>query len=365
MKKNKLSPRSIDMTAQTKFIGYVGTYTKGNSEGIYTFTLDTEEAMIKNVKLAAKLINPTYLNISQTNHFLYSVAKEGESGGIASFSVNDQTGELKPLNLQVSTGSAPCHVSMDSKNHFIFSANYHKGTVESHLINQENGTVNPPVSIIQHEGTGPDPRQEKPHTHFAGVTPDEKYLAVVELGSDQLITYEIGTDGRLTEANRLAINPGSGPRHLDFHPNKKFAYLMTEFSSEVIALKYNGEDGSFTIIQSISTLPDDFNGNNQGSAIHISADGRFVYAGNRGHNSIAVFQVNIETGKLHFVEHVSTDGDWPRDFEIDPTGKFIVASNQESSNLVLYARNMETGKLTLLQSDIDVPYPVCIKFLHD
>jgi 6-phosphogluconolactonase len=351
------------MTTATKFIGYVGTYTKGDSEGIYTFTLDTDAAKITEVKIAAKLDNPTYLNISQTNRYLYSVVKEGDSGGIASFSINEE-GKLIPLNSQTSAGSAPCHVSLDSKNHFAFSANYHKGTVESYLINQENGTVNSPVSIIQHEGTGPDPRQEKPHTHFAGVTPDEKYLAVVELGSDQLITYEIGEDGKLTETNKLAINPGSGPRHLDFHPNKKFAYLMTEFSSEVIVLKYNQEDGSFTNIQSVSTLPDDFKENNQGSAIHLSADGRFVYAGNRGHNSIAVFQVNIETGELQFVERISSEGDWPRDFEIDPTGKFIVALNQESSNLVLYARDMVTGKLTLLQSDIGVPYPVCVKFLH-
>jgi 6-phosphogluconolactonase len=352
------------MTLNRNFIGYVGTYTKGNSEGIYTFTLDTEAAKIADVKVAAKLNNPTYLNISQSNRYLYSVVKEGETGGIASFSVNNRTGELTPLSSQLSAGSAPCHVSTDSKNHFVFSTNYHKGTVESYLIKQENGMVNPPVSVIQHEGTGPDPRQEKPHTHFAGVTPDEKYLVVVELGSDQLITYKIGVDGKLTEANRLAINPGSGPRHLEFHPNKKFAYLMTEFSSEVIALKYNEEDGSFTKINAVSTIPDDFTENNQGSAIHISADGCFVYAGNRGHNSIAVFQVIMETGELHFVERVSSEGDWPRDFEMDPTGKFIVASNQESGNLVLYARDTETGKLTLLQSDVEVPYPVCVKFLH-
>lgn len=352
------------MTTTTKFIGYVGTYTKGDSEGLYTFTLDTEKAKIENVKLAAKLDNPTYLTISQKNRYLYSVVKEGESGGIASFSINDQTGVLTPLHSQVSNGSAPCHVSVDSKNQFAFSANYHKGTVESHLINMENGTVNPPISIIQHVGTGPDPRQEKPHTHFAGVTPDEKHLAVAELGSDQLITYKMDKDGTLAEACRLSINPGSGPRHIDFHPNKKFAYLMTEFSSEVIALKYNEEDGKFTMIQTISTIPTDFKENNQGSAIHISADGNFIYAGNRGHNSIAVFQVNTETGKLHFVERVSSKGDWPRDFEIDPTGMFIISSNQESNNLVLYARDAESGKLTILQSDVVVPHPVCIKFLH-
>ncbi len=149
-----------------------------------------------------------------------------------------------------------------------------------------------------------------------------------------------------------------------FHPNGKYAYVMTEFSSEVIVLTYYKEDGHFTEKQYISTLPADFSENNQGSAIHISSDGRFVYAGNRGHNSIAVFSVDVETGELSFVEHTSTEGDWPRDFMFDPTEKFIVASNQESSNLVLFSRNKDAGKLTLIQADIDVPHPVCIKFLH-
>lgn len=352
------------MTTNAQFIGYVGTYTKGESQGIYTFTLDTQQSKITNVKVAAHLSNPTYLNISQDNQYLYSVTKEGEAGGIAAFSINNQSADLTFINSQVLDGAPPCHVSLDRKNQFVFSTNYHKGSVESYLISQENGSINPPASIIKHEGSGPDPRQEKPHTHFAGTTPDEKYLVVVELGSDQLITYTIAKDGKLTELSRLAVNPGSGPRHLVFHPNKKFAYVMTEFSSEVIVLRFNAEEGSFTEVQATTTLPEDFKENNQGSAIHISSDGRFVYAGNRGHNSIAVFNVNVETGELHFVEHTSTEGEWPRDFALDPTEKFVVASNQESSSLVLYARDMETGKLTLLQSDISVPDPVCIKFLN-
>jgi 6-phosphogluconolactonase len=352
------------MITNSTYIGYVGTYTKKESKGIYTFILDTQTDKITDVKLATSADNPTYLNISHDNHYLYSVMKSGENGGVASFSVNEQTRELSLLNSQMSAGSPPCHVSVDRHNQFAFSANYHKGTVESYLINQEDGTITPPVSSIQHEGTGPDPRQEKPHTHFAGVTPNEKYLAVVELGADQLITYEISNNGKLTEVNRFSAHPGSGPRHLTFHPNGKYAYMMTEFSSEVIALTFNREDGSFTEIQTLSTIPDDFKENNQGSAIHISTDGKFVYAGNRGHNSIAVFQVNTETGELQFVERVSSEGNWPRDFVIDPSEKFIVASNQESNNLVLFARDIETGKLTLIQSDVAVPEPVCVKFLH-
>jgi 6-phosphogluconolactonase len=347
-----------------KFIGYAGTYTKGESEGIYAFTLDTQAGKITDIEVAGELDNPTYLNISKDNRFLYSVAKQGEAGGITGFAVDSQTGKLTAVNSQVLAGSPPCHVSIDSNSKYVFSANYHKGEVVSYLINKESGELSSPVSVIKHEGSGPDPRQEKAHTHFAGVTPDEKHIVAIELGMDQIFTYQIGNGGALTEVNRVAVKPGSGPRHVAFHPNQKFAYVMTEFSSEVIAFNYHADNGSFTEIQTVSTIPDDFNENNQGSAIHISSDGRFVYAGNRGHNSIAVFKTDNETGKLEFVEHVATEGDWPRDFCLDPSENFIVASNQNSSNLVLYARNAETGKLTLLQSDVKVPDPVCVKFLH-
>lgn len=348
------------MTNTNSQLGYIGTYTKGESKGIYSFILDSTEGKITDIKAVATLENPTYLTLSNDKKYLYSVAKDGKSGGLTAFSITDN-GELTLINSQLSAGSPPCHVSIDSQNRYVFSTNYHKGTVESFLLNSEDGTVQPASSIIQHEGSGPDPRQEKPHVHYAGLTPDEKYLAVVDLGTDSLTTYEVSSDGKLTKVHLLPLKAGSGPRHLTFHPNGMLAYLMTEFSSEVIVLRYHSDNGHFTEEQYISTIPADFSENNQGSAIHISADGRFVYAGNRGHNSIAVFRVE-ETGELSFLEHTPTEGDWPRDFEIDPTGRFVVASNQESSNLVLFARDENTGKLTLLQSDITVPHPVCVKF---
>ncbi|MDP4164226.1 MAG: lactonase family protein [Bacillota bacterium] len=349
---------------ENHLIGYIGTYTKNGSEGIYSFILDMENAKIIDVKAAAKLGNPTYVTVSENNRFLYSVMKDGDKGGVASYAINGNTHELQFLNSIVTDGASPCHVSVDRMNHNLFSANYHKGTVESYMINPEDGSLLYASSVIEHQGSGPDFRQEKAHTHYAEVTPDEKFVAVVELGSDQLITYAIGEDAVLTEVNRLAVRPGSGPRHLTFHPNGKYAYIMTEFSSEVIVANYHAKDGSFEEKQSISTLPETFKENNQGSAIHISSNGHFVYAGNRGHNSIAVFSVNPENGELSFVERVSTEGDWPRDFVLDPTEKFLIASNQNSGNIVLYSRDEQTGKLTLLQSDIMIPDPVCIKFLN-
>ncbi|AGK55545.1 lactonase family protein [Bacillus sp. 1NLA3E] len=347
---------------QNKFIGFIGTYTKGESEGLYSFSLDTQNGRIEHIKVAAKLENPTYLTVSHDSKFLYSVVKDGELGGIAAFSINKETGELSPLNQQGSEGAPPCHVSVDSQNRYVLASNYHKGSIEVYSLNQESGSINPKASVATHVGSGPDKRQEKPHTHYAGFTPDEKYIAVVELGIDKVFTYELN-DGTINEVSSLSVKPGSGPRHLVFHPNQRYAYVMTEFSSEVLVLRYHADNGQFTQVQSIPTIPTDFTENNQGSAIHISSDGRFVYAGNRGHNSIAVFRVNQETCELSFVEYTSTEGNWPRDFVLDPTEKFIVASNQESSNLVLFSRDSETGKLTLLSSDKVVPDPVCVKFL--
>lgn len=350
------------MTNNSRLTGYVGTYTKGDSKGIYRFTLDTEASEIKELEVAATLGNPTYITISPDNQYLYSVIKDGESGGVAAYKMNDTQEELQLINHHVTEGAPPCHVSVASNNNYVFTANYHKGTVECYPVNKDTGAIGTVLSVVEHTGSGPDARQEKPHTHYAGFTPDEKYVIAVDLGTDKLITYKL--DGTLSEVSTLDVQPGSGPRHIVFHPNKKLAYIMTEFSSEVLTLKYNSEDGSFIEVQSISTLPEGFTENNQGSAIHISNDGRFVYAGNRGHNSIAIFNANQENGILSFVGHTSTEGNWPRDFAMDPTEKFLVASNQESSNLVLFARDKDTGKLTLLQKDIHVPYPVCVKFLN-
>lgn len=347
----------------SKFIGYVGTYTKGDSKGVYTFTLDTDKQKIQDVKLAAELGNPTYVTVSQDNRFLYSVVKDGESGGVAAYSIDSQNGELTLLNSEVTEGASPCHVSVNKVNNQAVTANYHKGTIELYSVNSETGTIESSQSVVAHEGTGPHERQEKPHTHFSGFTPDEKYVVAIDLGIDKLITYEIN-DGTLKEVSSLSVRPGSGPRHIAFHPNGKHAYIMTELSNEVIALSYDSSNGSFTELQYIPTIPENFTENSLGSAIHISKDGKFIYVSNRGHNSIAIFQVNEATGELTLVEMASSEGDWPRDFVFDPTEKFIVGSNQESSNLVLYARDEQSGKLSLIDSDITVPYPVCVKFLN-
>ena len=346
----------------TIFTGFIGTYTKGDSKGIYRFTLDPNEGKITSPVLAAELKDPTYLTISEDKKYLYSILKEEGSGGVSAYSIDEESKELTYLGKQLTPNGSYCHISINSDKNVLVTANYGDGIVETYKLNPDS-TPAPVTSTVRHTGKGPNKeRQEKAHAHYAGFTPDEKFIAVVDLGIDQINTYGIH-NGVLEKVSSLTVTPGSGPRHLTFHPNGKIAYVMAELAPEVIVLAYDFHNGSFSEIQTIRTTPENFQKNNQGSAIHISADGKFVYAANRGHDSIAVFQTDEQTGKLTLVELVSTEGNWPRDFALDPSGKFLVASNEESGNLTLYSRNENTGKLTLLQKDIPVPFPVCVKFL--
>lgn len=351
-----------EMNENNQFLGFIGTYTKKDSKGIYSFVLSTKAKRIDMVSLAAKVESPTYLAISRNNRNLYSVAKENYRGGVAAFTLHSASGQLTEINKELSSGSPPCHVSINKSGNQLFSANYHKGTATLYRVN-ENGSLNPPSFTAEHHGSGPDARQEKAHTHFAGYDPKEKYICVVDLGSDYLFTYEISA-GELKEKSRFKAAAGSGPRHLAFHPNGKYAYIITEFSSEVIALAYNQTSGSFTELQYISTIGPYARENNQGSAIHLSSDGRFLYAGNRGENTIAIFAIDSRSGKLELIDRTGTEGNWPRDFSLDPSEQFLIVANQESNNIVLFERNRKTGKLSLLQSDVTVSSPVCIKFLH-
>ncbi|WP_165769169.1 lactonase family protein [Virgibacillus profundi] len=343
-----------------KYIGYAGTYTRKSSKGIYRFTLDIETGTLSHVEVAAEVGSPTYLSISEDNRNLYAVAQQDQMGGVHAYEADRETGSLKFINKQLTEGTPPCHLQVH--NNKLVTGNYHKGEVELLHVKGQGGVEL--ASSIHHEGNGPHERQEKSHVHFSGATPDGKYVVVCDLGTDELATYQI-ENNKLEHVHTLKVKPGSGPRHITFHPDGKTAYLMTELSSEVIVLDYDSEQGRFTEKQTIRAIPEDFTETNDASAIHISSDGRFVYTGNRGHNSIALFRVDEASKELTFVEHTSTGGDWPRDFTLDPSEQFVIASNQHTGNLVLFARDVETGKLTNTGSTVDVPEVVCVKFLGE
>ncbi|TDQ41062.1 6-phosphogluconolactonase [Aureibacillus halotolerans] len=328
---------------------------------MYSVELDTASAKLTAPVLVAELDNPTYVNLSTDGQVLYAVAKEGDSGGVAAYSVSS-SGELTPLNKQIGGEGSPCHVSVNDARTQVVTANYHTGLVALYPV-EADGSLGPVAATVQHKGSGPNSdRQEKAHAHYAGFTPDQRYVVAVDLGTDELITYD-PLNNELNQVARFVFAPGSGPRHIAFHPDGKHAFVLTELSNEVVVLSYDAKTGVFEQEQAISTLPSDFFENSQGSAIHLSSDGAFVYAGNRGHDSIAVFSVDETSKKLSLVQRVSTEGHWPRDFVLDPTEGYVVAANQESDNVLVYKRDKDTGKLTALAGEQTVSAGVCVKFL--
>lgn len=352
--------------------GYIGTYTLGESKGIYTFTLDLSSGTIQDIALGAELQNPTYTVIDKENKYLYSVIKSPEekdleSNGVAAFSIDDSTGRLKLINYETLTGKSPCHVNLDKNKRYLFSANYHEGTVAIFPITDE-GSIAIPTEVVKHTGSGPNKeRQEAPHVHFTALSPDEKFLLAVDLGTDRIEAYDFNfQSGKLQHNPSLStiLPGGSGPRHLAFHPNGRYFYVITELSSEVVLLDYNREEYSIKALQTISTLPDNFTRENTGAAIRITPDGRFLYASNRGANSLAAFAINQESGELSLIDFYDTLGDGPRDFNIDPTGKFIIAANEKSSSIVVYSIDQEKGSLKVISDPIEVPNPVSIAFLN-
>lgn len=331
----------------------LGTYTRRVSEGIYTIDLDTEKKELSGLTLATKEVSPTYLAKSKAEN-LYTVTTVDGLGGAGAY---DSTYQF--LNAVTEEGAPLCYVAVDETRQLVYGANYHKGEVNVYRI-LDNGGIEAVESLYHQEETGPHKNQDHAHVHYTDLTPDQR-LVVCDLGTDRVYTYDVAENGKLTLAATFVAEPGTGPRHLVFHPTQPIAYLFGELDSTVSVLAYQ-ENGSFEKLQKISTLPEDFTGENGGAAIRISNDGRFLYTSNRGHNSIAVFEVSSNGEQLSAIQNISTEGDFPRDFALNSTNEFLVCANQNSDNLTLFTRDAQTGKLTLLQKDIYAPECVCVYF---
>lgn len=330
---------------------YFGTYTQKTSKGIYAADFDTETGQLDNLRLLAKEGSPTYLAFS-SDGYLYSVSKQEGRGGIASFNPDFQL-----INQVLEERSGLCYVSVDDKRQLIYGVNYHKGQLLIYK-RQNDGKLNL-VNKLQCHGAGPHTNQDRSHLHFADLTPD-KYLVTCDLGTDSLTSYDINADGKLTKIGNYQAAPGAGCRHLIFHPDFKIAYMICELNATIEVLIYDGY-GQFEHCQTISTLPDDYHGFNACAAIRISSDGKFVYASNRGHNSIAVFEVTGD-GILETRQIISTSGENPRDFNLSPDGKFLLAAHQDSDNVTIFKRDKASGILTEISHDFLVPEAVCLVF---
>lgn len=343
----------------TEIRGLIGSYTKQDGKGIYNFILDTEKKSIVSVETGYEVEASTY--IMQHNNFLYGIKKADGKAGIQSYKINDDN-TLEVINdLLVSQDSA-CHIWISKDGQYLLEAVYGPGLVRLYELNPANGEVIRLIDTHQQTGSGPNKdRQDAAHTHYIQETPCGKYAVAVDLGTDEVITFTFGEDG-LKVVNTLKVEPGMGPRHLVFNKNGKYAYLFTELSNEVVVLKYT--NGQFEILDKLPTIPNDFNENTQGAAIRLSHDGKFLYASNRGHQSIAVFRVLGDGEQIELVEIVESGGDWPRDFNIDPSDKFLVCAHEVDGVLSLFERNTETGKLTMIENDKRAPEGVCVQFIN-
>ena len=348
--------------AQKETYLLIGTYTGGKSEGIYVYKFNTENADNSFVS-AVKSSNPSFLAVSPDQKFVYAV-NENAAGGISSFSFDKKKGILTQLNSRPSGGKDPCYVSLDSSGRWLFVGNYSSGNLGL-LPVREDGKIDPLKQVIQHTGSGPDTaRQKSPHVHSTSLSADQKYLYVADLGIDRVMTYTFDAQrGTLGGGPAFAASePGSGPRHIAFDPTNSFAYLMEEMSETVVVYKI--EDGALKSKQRVSALPEDFKGFKSGADIHVSPDGNFLYCSNRGDaSSISIFSIDKPNGEIKLIGQQSTFGKTPRNFNFDPSGNFLLVANQDTDEIVLFKINRQTGLLTDLNKKIQVPSPVCIKWI--
>ncbi len=360
---------------------YVGTYTEpirfgtgrilqGKGEGIYIYRLDLSSGVMERVGKTTGITNPSYLAFDSTRRFLYVVNElktyeDKPTGTISAFAVDPRTGKLQFLNKRLTHGTDPCHVLVDKKGKYVFVANFMSGSI-CVLPVLDGGSLGEASDFIQHQGSSIDAvRQKGPHAHSVTLDKAHRFAFVPDLGLDKLMVYKFDPRRGMLEPNDvpwIKMKPGAGPRHVDFHPGGRFAYLINELDSTLAALSYDGRKGTFKVLQIVSTLPEGFSGESTCADVQVSPSGAFVYGSNRGHDSIVIYKIDPRTGRLTTVGHEPTQGKTPRSFGIDPTGRYLLAANQDSDTIVTFHINPKTGKLLPTGHVTQVPTPVCVKF---
>jgi 6-phosphogluconolactonase len=346
---------------------YVGTYSVQGSEGIYEYDFNIETGELTKNGVTPNNANPSFICISPNQKFLYAVSEinnynQMDSGSITAYKI-ENNGLLNKINQVATLGNHPCHVSISSNSKNVVASNYTSGSISIYCVNSD-GSLNEKPQLIQHYGSGPDTtRQKGPHAHSSQFFGQSSTIITADLGVDKLFFYTYDDDSmKYVKAMQpyVEISPGAGPRHFTYTKDKQYIYVMNEMASSVSVLRK--KDDEFNVIQTISSLPVGFLGENKAADIHISSDERFIYCSNRGHNSIAVFKRNMEDGSLILIQNESVRGDWPRNFTLSPKGKYILVANQNSNNIVVLIRNKESGKLSFSGKSYDIPSPVCLKF---
>jgi len=367
-----LAPRPAAQTPAKEYFAYVGTYTRDQSKGVYAYRFEPSTGKITPMGLAVETPNPSFLAVHPNGRFLYAANEHepgdgpGKNNNVSAFAIDTKTGKLTFLNKVSSRGEGPCHLFVDKTGKTLVVANYNSGSVAAFPI-QADGRLGEATSFQQHHGSSVDrARQMGPHAHFIQPSPDNRFALTADLGLDQVLVYRLDPAKSTLTPNDppfAKVEPGSGPRHLAFHPTTKWVYVNGEMKSNVTVFTYDAAKGALQPIQTVSTLPAGFTGTSSTAEIQVDRGGRFLYVSNRGHDSIAVFSIDPSTGKLTPVDHTSTMGKTPRHFTLDPSGSYLFASNQNSSSIAVFRVNASTGRLTPGQTLTDVAEPVCMVFV--
>ncbi len=353
--------------ASHSFLAFVGTYTsKTDSKGIYAYEFDAETGKLSLKGVAAETPDPSFVVIHPNGKYAYAANEAGKKSMVTAFTIDAKTAKLTQLNQLPALGEDSCHLSFDNTGKYLFVANYSSGSIAVFPI-LADGRLGKHTAAVQHHGFGPNKeRQEGPHAHWIEASPDNRFVLVADLGMDEIVSYRFdAARGTLTPNDPpfAKLAPGAGPRHAIFSKDGKFFYVVSELNSTVTAFAYDPGSGTLKDFQVVSTLPKGFQGRNDDAEIAIHPDGKWLFASNRGHDTIAVFVVDPSSGMLRPAVEYPTGGKEPRHFAIDPTGRFLLAENQLSNSIVVLRIDPATGALTQVSKTDGVPSPVCLAFL--
>ncbi|CAM3883852.1 lactonase family protein [Cohnella lubricantis] len=354
------------MTTRQIF-AFIGSYAEADGPGLYACAYDEQTGSLKLLDQASGLLNPTFLVPNEDNNMLYTIMEHKDadgrkSGAAAAFRFDPAEGKLQRINDELTTPATTCHITLDRTHRLAVTSSYHGGLLGVSPI-LEDGRIGPSAEVHKHEGSSVHPAQTQARVHSVIVDPNNKYAVVSDLGMDKLIVYKLDAPNhRLVPHGETSIAPGSGPRHFVFHPELPYAYGINELSSTITVYSYDAAAGKLAVVQTISTLPENYDGDNATADIHLSPDGKFVYGSNRGHDSVAVYRVDSGSGRLSAIEYAPTLGGHPRNFGVSPDGRFVLVANRDGNNVVTFSRDAETGKLTPTGSELKVSKPVCIRF---
>lgn len=345
-----------------KEILYAGTFSE---QGLFVLEFDREAGTVTEIQRIDDFESPGFQALHPDGEFLYSVSGHSigdDNGSVAAYKIDPETGMLTFLNIQSAEGRGPCHISIDPHGRFAYVSNYGSGNLSVYPI-LDDGSLGEAVDVVNHEGSSVHERQGGPHMHSIIPSSDGKFIYASDLGIDKVKIYEVeGETGQLVPAEKPYVEnePGSGPRHFAIHPEGRFAYSVEELSSTVAVFSVDPSTGALEQIQRIEMLPGEFEGSNTAADIHISPDGKSLYASNRGHDSLAIYTIEESSGELKFVGHEPTLGGHPRNFAIDKKGEYVFTANRDNDNIVFFKRDSDTGELTYSGLQASVPRVVCV-----